>query len=55
MPQKRLLKGKALASILIKRLEEYKDEATLYALDLLLAYFSLAALTIRLFIAALAA
>ena len=46
---------KAIARILIKRLEDYKDKAMLYALEALLAYFSLIALTIRLFIAALAA
>ena len=49
------LEYKAIARILIKRLEDYKDEAMLYALEALLAYFSLKALTIRLFIAALAA
>ena len=46
---------KAIARMLIKRLEDYEDEAILYALEAPLAYFSLAALTIRPFIAALAA
>ena len=45
---------KAIARILIKRLEDYEDKAMLYALEAPLAYFSLAALTIRPFIAALA-